>query len=283
MRLGFQPADRKMRRVIPSLPSARSMRMNPRQTDHSQAQPQRPSTTFFESFDGWAQLLRQTESQPAAAGQQPAISGPPEAESFRPVVRQPMALLHVIDDGCDEGETIRLRGDRLSIGRSEGDVLIPHDISMAPSHARIDRIPEGGWLLTDLQSGDDRGTFVRVLTAKLRHGSVLQVGMTRLRFELVDPSTPRLVELSGPRIVRQHDCHAPHSTIGRAGCGARVAIDDAFVSPLHADLHQTPKGWRIENRGLNGLWVRIDAPVKRGGPSQFQCGEQRFVFVPLAG
>jgi hypothetical protein len=65
--------------------------------------------------------------------------------------------------------------------------------------------------------------------------------------------------------------------------GASASIDDAFVSPLHADLHQTPKGWRIENRGLNGLWVRIDAPVKLGGPSQFQCGEQRFVFVPLAG
>jgi hypothetical protein len=83
-------------------------------------------------------------------------------------------------------------------------------------------------------------------------------------------------------IAREHDCPAPHSTIGRAGCGARITIDDAFVSPLHAELHQTPKGWRIENRGLNGLWVRIDAPIKLGGPSQFQCGEQRFVFVPLA-
>jgi len=236
----------------------------------------------FESFDGWAQLLRQTEAQPPAPSQQPAVTGPAEATAFRPVVRRQMAILHIIDDGRDDGETVRIRGDGVSIGRSDGEILIPHDISMAPTHARIDRLPEGGWLLTDLHSGDDRGTFVRVLTAKLRHGSVFQVGMTRLRFDLGNPATPRLIELSAEGIAREHDCPAPHSTIGRAGCGARITIDDAFVSPLHAELHQTPKGWRIENRGLNGLWVRIDAPIKLGGPSQFQCGEQRFVFVPLA-
>jgi hypothetical protein len=44
---------------------------------------------------------------------------------------------------------------------------------------------------------------------------------------------------------------------------------------------QTARGWKIENSGLNGLWMRIDAPIKLGATSQFLCGEQRFVFEPL--
>jgi hypothetical protein len=46
-------------------------------------------------------------------------------------------------------------------------------------------------------------------------------------------------------------------------------------------LHHTARGWRIENSGANGLWVRIEAPLRLTVPSQFQCGEQRFIFVPL--
>ena len=39
--------------------------------------------------------------------------------------------------------------------------------------------------------------------------------------------------------------------------------------------------WRIVNRGLNGLWVRIEAPVRLHAVAQFQCGDQRFVLEPL--
>jgi len=239
--------------------------------DPSNAGRQEPATTLLESFDSWAQLLRHGEpprSQPGA----------PEATPYRPLLRRPLALLHVVDDGREDGETIRLRADRLVIGRTEGDVTIPHDITMSARHAVLECGPGGVWILSD--AGSAGGTFVRVTTARLHDGSCLQVGVSKLRFDAADGADPALVELvpdgDGPR----HACAGPLTTIGRAGGGCHVQIGDPFVSPLHAELHAAAGGWRIENRGLNGLWVRISGPVKLTHPAQFHCGEQRFVFVP---
>lgn len=240
------------------------------------------SATFFESFDGWAQLLRHSDGghQSFRRDATPPPPGPQEAQLFRPRLRRPMALLHIVDDGREEGETVRIRGDELVIGRSEGHVVISHDISMSTRHARIGRLPDGGWQLADL--GSAAGTFVRVMKAKLKNGSVFQIGATAFRFETVDLTEASLVELLPPGDGRRRECHAPLTTVGRVDCGADLTVDDPFVSPLHAEIRRTPKGWKIENRGLNGLWVRIEAPVRLAVPSQFQCGEQRFVFVPAA-
>ena len=46
-----------------------------------------------------------------------------------------MALLVVIDDGANEGEVVRIRKDEFKIGRSEGDLVIPHEKLMSSSHA----------------------------------------------------------------------------------------------------------------------------------------------------
>lgn len=245
---------------------------------HPERDPRQPPATFLESFDSLAQLLRQHDSQ----GGQPAghhRAGPAEAHPYRPRLRPPLALLHVIDDGREEGETFRLRRDETIIGRTEGDITVPNDISMSPRHALIERLADRSWQLSD--AGSAGGTFARVLKAKLHDGSELLLGGTRLRFEAAAPDEAWLVELPPHESGRRHECHAPVTTIGRIGCGCQVTIDDPFVSPVHAELRATPTGWKIENRGLNGLWVRIEAPVRLSQPSQFQCGEQRFVFVPL--
>lgn len=238
-----------------------------------------PASTLLESFDSWAQLLRRGDPQRSRLLSGETTAGTPalpEAAPYRPSLRRPLALLHVVDDGHEDGETIRLRGDRLAIGRTEGDLAIPHDISMSTRHALLECGPGGVWLLSDV--GSAGGTFVRVMAAKIHHGSCLQLGASKLRF---DTDEPALVELvpggDGPR----HACPGPRTTIGRVGGGCDVQIDDRFVSPLHAELHSNATGWKIENRGLNGLWVRIASPVKLVQPAQFQCGEQRFVFVPL--
>lgn len=246
-----------------------------------------PPATFLESFDNWAQLLRQADKGPPPAASppeaipSPAASTAPEALPYRPIIRRPMALLLVVDDAGEGGEVIRLRGERFVIGMTEGDLVIPHDISMASRHAQIERLPDGGWQLSDLDSGPDRGTFARALNAKLKNGKELQLGTTRFRFESLDLTEAWLVELSATGTGRRHECLAPSTLIGRTGGGCPISIDDPFVSPVHAELRRKPRGWRIENRGLNGLWVRIDAPVRLSVPSQFLCGEQRFVFVPL--
>lgn len=232
----------------------------------------------------------------AVAAPSPAIATAPpsrqppaldETPLFRPLLRSPMALVHVIDDGRDGGETVRVRGDRCVIGRHEGDIVVPHDILMAARHAAIERMPDGHWQLVDLGGGG--GTFVRVTRARLRDGSELLVGATRLQFRVIDLTeawliqrTPREVAAGAPPGAgRRHECHAPVTTVGRAGHGCTVELDDPFVSPAHAELICRPRGWQVRNAGLNGLWVRIDGPVRLGEPSQFQCGEQRFVFESL--
>jgi len=242
---------------------------------------QEPATTLLESFDSWAQLLRHGEPQRAphqASGPRASSHGAAEAAPYRPVLRRPLALLHVVDDGHEDGETIRLRGDRLVIGRTEGDMTIPHDISMSTRHAVLEYSPGGVWFLSD--AGSAGGTFVRVMSAKLHDGSSLQLGASRLRFETAGDEVA-LVELVPNGDGTRHACPGPLTTIGRAGGGCHVQLGDRFVSPMHAELHAVADGWRIENRGLNGLWVRISGPVKLAVPAQFQCGEQRFVFVPL--
>ncbi len=244
-------------------------------------------TGFFDSFDAVAHLVRNpgaaNHAGTAVPGDRPAIDAPPavptaaRASIFRPSLRLPMARLHVVDDGCEDGEVVRVRGDRLVVGRIEGDVVVPHDVLMSPRHAALERLPDGGWRLTDL--GSASGTFVRVDKARLRHERVIQIGATRMRFHEMDLTEAWLVELVPGGSGRRHECHAPVTTIGRSGC--TITLDDLFVDELHAEIRRTRKGWRIRNGGANGLWVRLDEPVDLRAPAQFLCGEQRFVFEPL--
>ena len=239
-------------------------------------------STLFESFDSWAQLLK------AAPPAEPEVSDTPptaadtsaEAPIFHPLQRRAMGLLHIVDDGRETGETIRIRDDWVVIGRSEGKVVIPHDTAMSARHARIDRLSDGSWQLSD--EGSAAGTLVRAAAARLRHGSIVQLGATRLLVEVQGTGSACLVEVRSNHLGRRHECVGA-TTIGRAGGAAAIALDDPFISPLHAEVHLTPRGWKMINRGLNGLWVKLEAPVKMAGPSQFLCGEQRFVFEPLLG
>lgn len=245
----------------------------------------RGTVGFFESFDSVAHLLtepgtaapRGVGPAPAAAATSPA-AGSGGRPIYRPTVRRPMALLHVVDDGREDGEIVRLRQDQVVVGRAEGEVVIQHDLLMSPRHARIERLPQGGWRLEDL--GSATGTFVRVDRARLRHERTIQIGATRLRFHEVDVTEAWLVEVSTTGAGRRHECLAPLTTVGRAGC--TITIDDPFVDDVHAEIRRGQGGWRIRNTGANGLWVRIEEPVELHATAQFLCGEQRFVFEPLA-
>jgi pSer/pThr/pTyr-binding forkhead associated (FHA) protein len=218
-----------------------------------------------------------------------------------------MALLVVLDDGDDEGETIRIRAGTFVIGRVEGDLVIPHDGGMSGRHAELSRRHEDGqarWYLRDL--GSTNGTFVRASSVLLRHGQELLLGGKRYCFESAAgpaeaapaavattqkwqvltpqsaaPGQPSLVELlaggHGPRF----NLSLPDTTIGRAR-GSAIVLDDPLVSPQHARITRDAKGrWSINNAGSrNGIWARMEeVPLHRGG--QFQCGEQRFLVKVL--
>ena len=49
------------------------------------------------------------------------------AQPFRPLFRPPVAVLEICDDGAESGELIRVRSESITIGRSNADVVIPHD------------------------------------------------------------------------------------------------------------------------------------------------------------
>lgn len=59
-----------------------------------------------------------------------------DIHEFRPVLRPPVPVLTVLDDGSqDEGEQYRLRGEVFAIGRTSGDARLPNDASISGRHA----------------------------------------------------------------------------------------------------------------------------------------------------
>ena len=105
------------------------------------------------------------------------------AVAFRPVSRPPMAHLIVIDDGGESGEVVRLRSDQTLIGRTQGDVLVPHDSLVSSRHLEIERQQSRDgfrWALRDLNSTN--GTFVRLPRFRLSHNFELLLGGNRFRF-----------------------------------------------------------------------------------------------------
>jgi pSer/pThr/pTyr-binding forkhead associated (FHA) protein len=232
-----------------------------------------------------------------------------EPQPELPVLRPPTALLCVLDDGKLDGEWVRLRADRVVIGRTEGDVRIPHDGLISGRHAEIvrERRSQGPrWLLTDLQSTN--GTFVRIGSTPLRHGNELLIGAGRYRFEVgavpADagppaapgaplPATqawstqplqglvPSLVEVSPAGPVQRFSLTLPEYWIGRDPQNCAIARpDDFLVNTRHARLYRDAKGhWHIENnKSLNGLWLRIVEPMPLGSACRFRLGEQQFIF-----
>jgi hypothetical protein len=247
----------------------------------------------------------------APAGKGPvSVAAPVEVEpqAERPVVRPPMALLCVLDDAGGDGEWVRLRADATVIGRTEGDVRIPHDGAISGRHAQLvrQRGPQGyRWALVDLQSTN--GTFVRVGSTVLRNENEVVIGSGRYRFEAGLPAAPAtdppgappqttqawsgavsvrslvpsLVEMTPAGPVSRVPLTLAEYWIGRDAKACAIARpDDVLVSARHARLYRDAKGqWHIENnKSLNGLWLRIMEPMPLGGPCQFRVGEQRFLF-----
>jgi hypothetical protein len=246
--------------------------------------------------------------RPAAGPGQPAPSGdgfPAEDDQdFRPTLRPPVPVLTVLDDGCREtGEMIRLRSEVFAIGRTVGDLRLPHDPSLSSAHAEIRRTAwHGGfqWTLHDV--GSLNGTFARCSRALLHDSAVVILGSRRFRVTnpLRPPTAARpamhtsvldnahippvvwpvLEELSGKPDPLHIPLRADHLTIGRSGGGADVELDDPLLAHEHASLARQRDGsWLITAAHTrNGVWVSTLA-VSLTSQCHFRLGEQIFRFV----
>jgi pSer/pThr/pTyr-binding forkhead associated (FHA) protein len=276
--------------------------------------------TYLESDEEVRQVLqsrrarlaaRAKPGQPAAQDNAPlAIPVEEEVQAERPVLRPPIALLCILDDGKADGEWVRLRGDITVIGRNDGEVRIPHDGLISGQHAHLARQggPDGHrWVLADLYSTN--GTFVRVKTTVLRHDNEVIIGGGRYRFDAagsagpVDEPTstqrqstrpwgsgpvralvPSFVEITPAGAVDRFSLTLPEYWIGRDARACAIARpDDVLASARHARLYRDAMGqWRLENnKSINGVWLRIAEPMPLGKACQFRLGEQRFLFQAM--
>jgi pSer/pThr/pTyr-binding forkhead associated (FHA) protein len=284
-------------------------------SDPPENPPRRRALTMLESVDeirAQVQRARTLKESIAAVTPAPVAAVTPapvdDTAPFRPSSRPSMAVLLILDDSDDEGETVRIRGASYVIGRVQGDLIIPHDGNISGRHAEIQRRLEGGkyhWYLRDLQSTN--GTYVRVASGILRDGQEMLIGGPGYRFEaplsgepdavaspggagatrkwiggsleqMAASGHPTLVQLTPQGEGRRFSLNRAEHWIGRDPSQCSIVLDDPLVSPRHARIYQDPKGrWMIQNnRSLNGLWMRItEIPLEKGG--QFQCGEQRFL------
>ena len=248
------------------------------------------------------------QQQPVSVEPKPsAAQGTDRATSpFRPSLRPPTPLLTVFDDGKIDGEVIRLREPRFTIGRTEGDLRFPLDGRMSARHVEITHQVVGEmhrWVITDLQS--THGMFVRVSRSALANEAEFLVGNGRYRFDLNQPAhdetadvlpgrpltgetqgwsegtgpfrPPSLTEILGRDIGNRILLVKGEYWIGSGPTCQVCRSDDPFCEPRHVRLHRGARGnWHAENnRTQNGLWLRM-TQITLETTVHFQVGEQRF-------
>ncbi len=234
-------------------------------------------------------------------------AGPAAVSPWRPTQRPPVALLTVCDDGRPDGEVVRIRADRFVIGRTDGDLTVPHDALMSTRHAEITRQQVGGlwrWVLTDLQSTN--GLFVRLSRSTLIDRREFLAGGGRYRFDAPDGEPDGTIDhlpggptpaagTQGPRVLAGRP--AALTELVGGGIGNRVVLtrpeywigtdpgcavcrpDDPFCAPRQVRVYRDAKGWAADHpKTANGLWVRLPQMVAER-TVQFQLGEQRFKLV----
>lgn len=277
----------------------------------SSSQPPRPPATQQASASELRRWLDPNASLPAAESHpatvqasKPSLLPEDDTLPYRPIVRAPMAMICIRDDGSNDGEWFRMRGDSFVIGRVEGDVRVPHDSQMSTRHLEVVRFLRGGqwrFMVRDLDSTN--GTYACVESGLLEKPNDFLIGSRRFRFELPEASgsgtgsqerdstqawqsitpeqlarlAPSLVEVTAQGPGQRYPLYDGEVWIGRdPQCG--IVVDDPFVNRRHARLFTDKQGrWRIESaKTRNGLWVRVrEISVESLG--EFQAGEQRIV------
>ncbi len=195
---------------------------------------------------------------------------------FRPSMRPPMAVIRVWDDNQQTGKLVRVLNDRFTVGRSQADLVVPHDVQVSGRHAEIVRSPSNdSWLLRDLNSTN--GTFVKVSAVRLRDGMEVFLGGQRFRFD--HRGKAKLTVLAAVGDHESIEIEDNELWVGRSADAAECLQRDLMLGEKDAYIFQSkPNCWQLrEGRSLNGVWTKIkEVPLISG--CQFQVGEQRIGF-----
>ena len=174
--------------------------------------------------------MSSTRDQPPATPALVLPGGPP-ADARLPVA----VVVHL--SGRSRGATQRLTGERLRIGVAmDAEVRVSPEPSVAPHHAALRRLPDGGF---ELQAPAEHPVWVngeRVRRRALRPGDILEVGTDGplLRYRLYPPGT-HIVRSVAEAFADGVDGarFSKRSTPARAALGAAGALRElAFRSPL---------------------------------------------------
>lgn len=207
--------------------------------------------------------------------EQPAISQPPITPSRAPGTGAIRGRLVVIAKDGGEGASYPF-ADRLDVGRTEGDVIVPDDPYISPRHARLSW--KGKLLLRDLGStngvylrlapersngaGKDAGTDASAsgqsVALKLQDQDLILLGQQVIRFEVVrdaeeglgpasqhgtlvfgTPAAPRYARLclrTVEGVTRDVYYLGKRETILGRESGDIIFAEDPFLSRRHASI-----------------------------------------------
>jgi pSer/pThr/pTyr-binding forkhead associated (FHA) protein len=100
------------------------------------------------------------------------------------------------------GETFRLDGDGVTLGRAPDCDVVLDDRGASRRHARIERAADGGWLLVDL--GSKNGTRVNgvaIRSARLREGDRIELGLVSALEVVLDAAASAARRSGGREVV----------------------------------------------------------------------------------
>ncbi len=195
-------------------------------------------------------------------------------------------LQHIRKDGSIGGEH-QLKNNKLTIGKSQGDLQFAGDSQLAPLHARF---YAGGSQLFVEDLSDGRGVYVRLIsTYTLQDGDVIMMGKEVMKFrekadalaaaastgttvldmsEMLAEPVAQFVKLTPEG--KDDDVKFPllesEITWGR-NKGTYIFPEDGFMSRSHAKVYQRGDSYFLEDMGSrNGTFIKVRglAPVPQG-------------------
>jgi pSer/pThr/pTyr-binding forkhead associated (FHA) protein len=243
---------------------------------------------------------------PQAAGAQALVAQPAPAtpRTAGAAAAGHARLVVVTEDGSD-GKSFELDQPTVTIGRTEGDIILSDDPYVSPRHARLEQVG-GVWQVDDL--GSLNGVFVRVKGRRpLQKDDLILLGSQVLQFEPVNDEERQLGPMSqhgtrifGTKPVRRlarldqrttaglvgdvYYVHRDETTLGRE-LGDIVFTADAFLSRRHAMLRREPASGEFTLEDLdssNGTFIAIRGRSAIEQGDRIRIGQHLFRFEQSA-